>query len=82
MRYKVIKDTSHKYKGFEIIGTTYQSCGGWVLGGRHYVDGTLKRNYNLKKDGKYILNPNSIYEKLSEMKEEVDRLIEKYPKYK
>jgi len=73
----MLKETVHKYKGFEIIGTFYHSSGGYVLGNRCFKEGGLKRNYNIKKDGKYILDPYTIIEKLSHAKEEVDRIIAK-----
>ena len=71
----MIKDTKHHYRGYDILGTTYQTSGGYVLGGRHFVEGGVARNYNITKDGKYVINPNTIYEKLYHAKEEVDRLI-------
>lgn len=70
-----MKETLHKYKGYEIIGTTYTSCGGYVLGGRHFVEGGVKRNYNIKKDGRFVINPKCIFEKLTHAKDEIDRLI-------
>lgn len=66
------KETTHSYKGYEIVGTHYLSEGGWVLGGRHYAEGGLKRNYNIKKDGKLKVNPNNIFEKLKHAKEFID----------
>ena len=69
---KTPKQTLHTYKGYEIIGTYYLSSGSIVLGGRHYVEGGLKRNYNIKKDGKFKVNPNDIFEKLSHVKEFID----------
>lgn len=72
---KLIKDTAHSYKGFEIIGTTYNSSGGWVLGGRHYVEGGLKRNYNIKKDGCFMINPSVILETLKYTKEYIDEYL-------
>lgn len=71
-----MKETKHNYRGYEIIGTVYQSSGGYVLGGRHFVEGGLKRNYNIKKDDRYVINPNVIFERLKDAKQEVDRLIE------
>ena len=70
-----MKDTTHFYKGYEIIGTFYISSGGWVLGGRHFINGGVKRNYNIKKDGRYIFHTDQIIEKLNYAKEEIDRLI-------
>lgn len=72
---KTSKETKHIYKGFEIIGTHYISCGGYVLGGRYFVEGGLKRNYNIKKDGKFIVNPYCLFEKLSHAKEYIDNYI-------
>ena len=39
------------------------------------IDKIHYRNYNIKKDGKYVINPNCIFENLKYAKEEVDRLI-------
>jgi hypothetical protein len=72
---KVIKDTKHIYKGFEVIGTSYNSVGGWVLGGRHYVEGGVKRNYNIKKKGVFVINPSMIFSKLKYAKEYIDEYL-------
>lgn len=72
-----MKDTHHKYKGYDILGSTRITQGGWVLGGRHYVEGGIKRNYQIKKDGKYTVNPNDIFEKLKHAKEYIDEIISK-----
>ena len=72
-----MKNTFHKYKGYDIIGSTRNTIGGWVLGGRHYIEGGVKRNYNIKKDGKFVANPNDIFEQLKHAKAYVDYLIEK-----
>jgi hypothetical protein len=72
---RLIKDTSHTYKGFEIIGTTYNSQGGWVLGGRHYVEGGIKRNYNIKKDGRFVIHPSAIFETLKFTKQYIDEYL-------
>ena len=72
-----MKETKHSYKGYDIIGTTYISSGNWVLGGRHFIEGGIKRNYNIKKDGKYVVNPYIIFETLKFAKEEIDRIINK-----
>ncbi len=74
---KEIKDTVHYYKGFEIIGTYIFTLGGWVLGGRYYKEGGIKRNYNIKYNGKFARHPDTIYETLKEVKEEIDKAIEK-----
>lgn len=72
-----LKATKHNYKGFEIIGTSYVSSGGYVLGGRHFVEGGIKRNYNIKKDGKFIFNPHNIIETLKFAKEEIDDYLKR-----
>ena len=69
------KDTKHNYRGFEIIGTAYESEGGYVLGGRHYVEGGFKRNYNIKFNGKFVYNPNNIIELLRYAKETIDEYL-------
>lgn len=69
------KDTRHIYKGYEIIGTHFFSSGGYVLGGRHFVDGGVKRNYNIKKDGKFRINPNTIFATLKDTKEYIDEFL-------
>lgn len=72
---KTPKETKHNYKGYEIIGTHYISSGGWVLGGRHYAEGGIKRNYNIKKGGKFRVHPNEIFEKLSDAKWFIDEIL-------
>lgn len=71
-----MKETKHHYKGFDIIGTHYISEGGYVLGGRHFVEVGFKRNYNIMKNGKYVINPNYIFERLKDAKEEIDEYLE------
>ena len=70
-----LKETKHNYKGYEIIGTSRISLGGYVLGGRHFIEGGIKRNYNVKKDGKFIFSPNDIIETLKSAKQEVDEYL-------
>lgn len=72
------KKTTHKYKGFVIHGTQYNSCGGYVLAGRHFVEGGIKRNYTMTKDGRYIFNPNQITERLKDAKEQIDDYIKRH----
>lgn len=72
-----MKDTNHTYKSYEILGRTRITQGGWVLGGRHYVEGGVKRNYQIKKDGKFVTNPNDIFEQLKHAKEYIDEVISK-----
>lgn len=67
-----IKNTEHFYKGYKIIGTSYLSSGGYVLGGRHFVEGGLKRTYRIIKDGKYVFHPGDIIETLKYAKELID----------
>lgn len=75
MKIRTFKETKHSYKGYEIIGSSRQTEGGYVLGGRHYKEGGSKRNYNIKKDGKFRISPNEILETLREAKEFIDRLL-------
>jgi len=72
-----MKETKHAYKGYDIIGTTYVSEGSYVLYGRYFKEGGVKRNYNIKKNGKYVFNPYNIIEKLSYAKEMIDELLNK-----
>jgi hypothetical protein len=72
-----MKNTNHTYKGYQILGRTRITQGGWVLGGRHYVEGGVKRNYQIKKDGKFVVNPNDIFEQLKHAKEYIDEVISK-----
>lgn len=73
------KETKHYYRGCEIIGTYYISSGGSVLGGRYDIPpGAHKRNYIVKKHGKYLWNPKCIVEKLKDAKEEIDEILDKY----
>lgn len=70
-----LKETKHEYKGFTIIGTQYKTSGGWVLGGRFFIEGGIARNYNILKDGKYVFNPNCLITTLASAKEEIDEYI-------
>jgi hypothetical protein len=69
------KDTLHKYKGFEIIGTFYEKEGSQIFYTGYYRPNSFHRNYNMKRGGKYISNPYCIIEKLSEAKDEIDEYI-------
>lgn len=71
MRYN-LKETKHNYKDFVIVGSQRSTSGGYVLGGRHYVEGGITRNYHVIKDGKYFFNPNNIIERLKDAKEQID----------
>lgn len=73
MKIRDIKDSRHLYRGFEILGTYRRTEGGWVLGGRHYKEGGIKRNYNIKLNGKYFIHPDMIYETLKDAKDEIDQ---------
>lgn len=77
MRRFDLKKTTHNYKGFVIQGTQRRTEGGYVLGGRHFVEGGITRQYTVKKDGKYIWNPNDIFGKLTHVKEEIDDYIKR-----
>lgn len=67
-----MKETTHKYNGFTIKGTSYWSGGVQVLGGRHWTQGGLKREYKIFTDegkpymDKYLLRT------LSDAKKEID----------
>jgi len=71
------KKTEHKYKGFLIKGDQYNTSGGYVLGGRYYVEGGIARNYHILKDGKFVFNPNNIIEKLQDAKEMIDDYLKR-----
>lgn len=71
-----LKKTIHHYKGFEIHGTQRRTSGGYVLGGRHFVEGGIARTYVITKDGKYIFN-SCVIEKLKYAKEEIDQYIQR-----
>ena len=66
----------HKYKGFEIVKSSYVSSGGYVLGGRHFIEGGVKTNYNIKYNGKYVIHKDVIFDKLKYAKDEIDRLLD------
>lgn len=71
---RVFKDTEHKYKEFTIKGRQIRTQGGYVLGGRHFVEGGFKRNYIIVKDNlRYY--PSSIIGTLKDAKEIVDSII-------
>lgn len=70
------KKTLHHYKGFTIHGDQYNTEGGWVLGQRYYIDGGIKRNYIIKKDGKPIFKF-CIIETLKYAKQEIDEYIKR-----
>ena len=72
-----MKETLHKYKGYEIIGTTCVRGGSEIFHTGYYRENTIQRNYNIKQDGKYVINPTVLFERLKDAKEEVDRLITK-----
>lgn len=73
-----MKDTIHHYKGYEIIGTYYETTPKPVLGGRYWTEGgTCKRNYNIKKDNKFVVNPNTIFERLTHVKEFINEIEDK-----
>lgn len=72
-----MKETNHKYKGFEIIGTQYEKEGSEIFHTGYFRESSFHRNYNIKKDGKYVVNPYYIFEKLKHAKEEVDRILSK-----
>ena len=70
-----LKKTTHKYKGFLIHGDQVKSPGGYVLGGRHFIEGGIKRNYVITKNDKCIFNPGTIISKLKDAKEEIDEYL-------
>jgi len=73
-----MKETLHNYKGYEIIGTTYWTYPRNVRAGNSYrwVDSAEKRNYNIKKNGKYVVNPRLIFDTLTYTKWYIDNIIE------
>jgi len=75
-----MNETKHIYKGYEIIGTFYESEGTEIFHSGYYRESTIKRNYNIKKDGRYVINPYCIIEKLKYAKEMIEELIEKQTK--
>ncbi|MEX0596382.1 MAG: hypothetical protein WD512_07760 [Candidatus Paceibacterota bacterium] len=75
------KQTKHHYRGYDILGTYYETESRRMLGGRYWSEGGAKRrNYNIQKDGNYVLNPWVIIDKLKYAKEVVDELIEENEK--
>lgn len=76
MRIRDFKKTEHKYKGFEIKGRQVRTQGGWVLGGRHFVEGGSKRNYLIVKDGMQYYK-GCLISTLKDAKEIVDELLNK-----
>ena len=74
---KLIKDTKLLYRGYEIYGGTYISSGNWVLGGRHFKEGGLKRTYRIQKDGVFSIHPSCLITTLGYAKEMIDELIKK-----
>lgn len=70
-----MKDTIHKYKGYEIIGTTYTKEGAEIFHTGFYRSNSIHRNYNIKKDGKFVINPYILIETLKYAKERIDGLI-------
>lgn len=73
MRYS-LPETTHHYKGFVIKGGECTSKGGYVLGGRHYVEPGIQRNYVIWKDGKRIFKF-CIIKTLRDAKAEIDDYI-------
>lgn len=69
------KKTTHTYKGFVIHGGQVRSSGGYVLGGRYFIEGGIKRNYSITIDGKHIFSPGTIISKLKDAKEEIDEYL-------
>jgi hypothetical protein len=71
---RIIKSTEHSYRGFRLLGRYTTTSGGWVLGGRHYREGGITRNYWIVKDGiRYF--PGSLISTLKDAKELVDDII-------
>lgn len=73
----MLRDSKHTYRGFTILGRTFRSTGGYVLGGRHFVEGGEKRTYKIVKDGYYVINPSCIISTLKDAKIEVDEYIKR-----
>lgn len=72
-----MNETKHKYRGFEIIGTTYEKEGSQIFYTGYYRPNSFHRNYNIKRNGRYVINPYIIFEKLKYAKDEVDRILAK-----
>jgi hypothetical protein len=75
MKIRDIKDTQHLYKGFVIKGTYYISEGMQVLGGRHWTNGGMKREYKIIMDDGFVYMDKYLIEKLKDAKEYVDEFI-------
>ncbi len=73
----MIKETLHIYKGYEIIGTYYEKEGSQIFYTGYYRSSSFHRNYNIKKNGRYIFKRRVIIEKLKYAKDEIDRLLDK-----
>lgn len=72
-----MKETKHTYRGFDIIWSSYEKQGSQIFYTGYYRPNTIQRNYNIKKDGKFVINPSCIFERLKDAKEEIDRIIKK-----
>jgi hypothetical protein len=70
------KKTEHTYRGYHIKGRQVRTQGEYVLGGRHYVEGGIKRNYLIVKDNRQYYS-GCIISSLKEAKEIVDDLIKR-----
>lgn len=71
----MINETLYNYKGFQIIGTYYEKEGAEIFYSGYYRPNSFHRNYNIKRDGRYIINPFIIFERLKDAKEEIDRIL-------
>jgi hypothetical protein len=76
MRKNDFKKTEHPYKGFKIMGGQVSTQGGYVLGGRHFVEGGFQRNYRIIKDNRQYYC-GCIISRLKDAKEIVDDLLKK-----
>jgi 8-oxo-dGTP pyrophosphatase MutT (NUDIX family) len=72
-----IKNTSHNYKGYVISGVSYATSGGWVLGGRHFREGGVKRTYRISKDGHFKIHPSLLIHSLKDAKDMIDEILKK-----
>lgn len=69
------KKTEHLYKGYRLLGRQYRTHGGYVLGGRHFIEGGTKRNYLIVKGGMQYCK-GCIFERLKDAKRFIDEHLE------
>jgi hypothetical protein len=72
---KIIKPTEHHYRGFQIKGRETTTRGGYILGGRYFVEGGVTRNYLIVKDGMRYYK-GCLISRLKDAKEIIDSIID------